>query len=98
MLTNILLSMSYETTLLMISSSNPVATLRRAGAEGYAVSGFMIAPLELRRLQLGAQGQAQDRGASQDQPCVLRRQHVPVGWRAVSEAATRHTGLVRNPN
>jgi methylase of polypeptide subunit release factors len=46
MLTNILLSLNYDTVLLMISSySNPIGTLRRAAAEGYAVSSFLIAPL-----------------------------------------------------
>lgn len=44
--TNALLSLNYDSALLMISSySNPVGTLRHAAAQGYAVSDFMIAPL-----------------------------------------------------
>lgn len=45
-LTNTLLSLGYERTLLMISSySNPIGTLRHAAAQGYAVHDFIIAPL-----------------------------------------------------
>lgn len=46
MLTNMLLSLNYDTVLLMISSySNPIGVLRRVAAEEYAVSGFLIAPM-----------------------------------------------------
>jgi methylase of polypeptide subunit release factors len=45
-LTKALLSQSYDSALLMISSySNPAGTIRHAAAEGYAVSDFIIAPL-----------------------------------------------------
>lgn len=45
-LTNALLSLGYDSALLMISSySNPAGTIRHAAAQGYAVSDFIIAPL-----------------------------------------------------
>jgi hypothetical protein len=46
MVTNSLLSLGYQSALLMVSSySNPVGTLRHAAARGYVVSNFIIAPL-----------------------------------------------------
>jgi hypothetical protein len=46
LLTNALLSLSYSSAVLMISSySNPAGTLRHAATEGYAVSDFIVAPL-----------------------------------------------------
>lgn len=46
LVTNALLSMAYDRVLLMISSySNPAGSLRHAAVHGYAVSGFMLAPL-----------------------------------------------------
>ncbi len=45
-LSNKLLSLNYDKALLMISSySNPIGTLHHAAAKGYAVSGFLIAPM-----------------------------------------------------
>ncbi len=46
LMTNALLAMNYDRALLMISSySNPLRCLQHAADIGYAVSGFMLAPL-----------------------------------------------------